>query len=299
MDKRDEQFKSTPAQLKAMRKYEKNNKEKTRAIKRAYYHKNKENIKAKQKEKYHAKKKINKKEDDEHSRNFTILKRKLKTVNDIDNPFDEWKRFDGEFDKTNTPTHNGQKMILLNKVAGGICKWCLCGHRTGKLVVKIDAPVVEKTNDALDVADQKAYEDTKKHREEHMQNALTKDYDESSLMAFVRKDDNRYILVGKSCANYFGLTKKEIAEAFKRNKNKINPPKVVAKKKYLTQDSSPLILDQNIETLSFGMYKGQTIESIYDKRGGDTYLEWIGRVCDLPQNLKESILDLLYAKTLC
>ena len=286
--------KSTPAQIKAMKKYRENNLEKVRAMKRAYYHKNKEKIKKKKREKYVHKNK-EKIKNNEESRNFGILKRKLKAVHDTDEPFGEWKIFQGNFDKTNKPLKNGSPMKLINKITDGVCKHCLCGHRTGKLqkLVTTSASASDKDNTLDKVADQ-AFEENKKMINESAKNSLTASYDESSLLPMVRDDGMEYILVGKSCAKYFNMSKKQISEAFKKNKKKINL--LIKKTKHSTQSEVPLILSvkENHKTLLFGKYKGLRIDDIYHKKGGDMYLEWIERNCDMSDKTREYILDVLF-----
>ena len=290
------EIKSTPAQLKAMTKYRMANLEKTRACKRAYYQANKEQIKEKHKKKYAEVKKQRGEQDDAHSRNFGILKSKLKTMTNMNNPFEAWQMYHGDFDKTNAPLRDGTPMKLLNKTTNGTCSHCLCGHRTGKMKpIIIASSDVSDNSTPVDLAEKQAYEEHKEEIKERAMNSLTKSYEEASLLPMVQLTGHTYILVGKACANYFGLSKEQISEAFKKNKNKINPPKFVkeAPTKYM---SDSYVLGEKFDAgkqLAFGKYKGLHIERVYEKKGGDMYLEWVERVCDLPDELRGSILDLL------
>lgn len=252
------------------------------------------------KKKYRDEKKIDQIENLNHTRNFGILKRKLKSINNIDDPFSEWKKYVGKFNNKNIPIRNDQPMKLINTVSSdGICTHCLCGHRTGKLKKNIKtSPPPEKSSDLddkLDKAADLAQEENKSMIEDSAKNSLTTLYAVASLLPMVRSEGDEYILVGKACAKYFKMNKKQIADAFKNNIDRVNPPR----KARQSHQIQPLILEQekyDPNIITFGKFKGQTIESIYNAKGGDMYLEWVERVCDLSHETKNLILNLLHEK---
>ena len=116
-----------------------------------------------------------------------IIKRKLQIEDDIPNPFLQWRKFCGFFSDNNIPLRNGVEMKLNLNTSS---KQCICGHRAGKLKSSLSKEAV--------------YDDGMyPHIELNLKNNLTSDYNDSSLIPYVKIKGETYILVGKKCAEHF------------------------------------------------------------------------------------------------
>jgi len=214
------------------------------------------------------------------SRNYKKLKQQL------DGSLDGWKMVNY------TKFSHLLNLNLKNKLTNGKCLHCLCGHRTGKLKKKLKKNKNNKPNDSnLDKICNEVYEENKKNIETNINNSLTHDYDECSLIPMVKEGCDFYILVGKTCCKYFDFSEDEIKNAFKENikyKEELRNP--IIKRK---MSCDPKILLKNYEVFDFGKYKGMSIYQVNTLEKGSDYLEYACRL-NVSQNTIDAIEELLY-----